>query len=66
MSEFVFASVYLCSEEQLWSTRAVARMCGRLQFDIKRDGGRAAHVVARLEAWLPDPSHSILLPAEEK
>lgn len=26
-----------------------ARICGRLQFDIKRDRGRGAHVVARLE-----------------
>lgn len=53
VSEFVFASLFitkhLCREEQLWSTRAVARICGRLQFDIKRDRGRGAHVVARLE-----------------
>lgn len=33
----------------MWSARAVARICGRLQFHIKRDRGRGAHVVARLE-----------------
>lgn len=48
LCEHVHHKVFVC-EEQLWSARAVARICGRLQFDIKRDRGHGAHVVARLE-----------------
>ena len=50
-SKFVFATMSIASAARSSCGRLenFARICGRLQFDIKRDRGRGAHVVARLE-----------------